>query len=243
MSQINKFLSGKSILTKVYRDLNLQAEDRFYDMLEWMFEGLEAIGVPMYKIPKACELEVLDYKSRLPIDFDIETMIEFKAQPLKPHSGVFGVESSFLDVQANFSTPDRVDNGLADYQKYKRDDYYEIVPGYIKTSFKSGTINMGYLALPVDSEGYPLIPDEYNCREALVWFIIYKLIMGGYDHKVLKLMDAYSMWEKYCMQARSFANMPDLAQLEKLKIQHLSLVPNTTAYNSFFETLNKYPKL
>lgn len=241
MSATNNFISSKSILTKVYRDLNLQTEDRFYDMLEWMFEALEGIGVPMYKIPKACTLTIEAYKARLPIDYNSDVQVEYNGLPLLPHSGTFGVESLFSSNTV--TVPESVDNGLANLTNSNSGHYYEIVPGYIKTSFSSGEVNISYLALPVDSEGFPLIPDEYNCREALVWFIIYKLILGGYDHKVIKFNDAFSMWEKYCIQARSYANMPDLAQLEKLKIQHLSLVPNTQAYNSFFENLNKYPKL
>lgn len=239
----NKYVSGKNIIGKVYRDLNLQTEERFYDMFEWCYEALEFIGVPMQNIKKSCAVTIEDYKACLPLDMLNEIQVEYNGAPLMPHSGTFGVETTFSSNVSDSGVPSSVDNGLHDNALIKTKHYYEIVPGYIKTSFRYGEVNIAYYAMPVDKENYPLIPDEINYREACFWYIVYKLILSGHDHKRLDMGTAYQMWEKYCRQARSFANMPDLALLEKFKIQRLSLVPNVNAYSTFFENLNQYPKL
>lgn len=242
MSTPTKFISGKQIIAKVYRDLNIQTEERFYDMFEWCYEALEFVGVPTQNIVKSCTLSIEDYKHSLPLEFLSEIQVEYNGLALYPHSGTFGVETTFSSSVDN-EVPTKIDNGLNDNFKRRQGHYYEIVPGYIKTSFKYGDINMAYYAMPIDNENFPLIPDEVNYREACFWYIVYKLVLGGLDNKRIDLGLAYQMWEKYCMQARSNANMPDLALLEKFKVQRLSLMPNTNAYNTFFENLNQYPKL
>ena len=41
---IEKFVSIKNVISKVYRDLHLEDESRFQDMIEWSAEAMEQIG-------------------------------------------------------------------------------------------------------------------------------------------------------------------------------------------------------
>lgn len=112
---------------------------------------------------------------------------------------------------------------------------------HIKTSFKNGTIFIAYMAIPVDDDGFPLIPDDISYREALYRYITMKLMYPSYLQGKLRDRQWDEMvqsWHNYCAQARGAANMPDIGMLENLKNQWVRLMPNINQFNTFFNNLN-----
>ena len=111
----------------------------------------------------------------------------------------------------------------------------------ITTSFESGVIELQYLAMPTDENGYPLVPDNQAFRNALFWKIAMQLCMRDpeiFRNKQLQNYDyVRSKWNFYCTQARAEANMPDIHGMERMKNMFLSLVPR---YN---EDLTDYKNL
>jgi hypothetical protein len=97
----------------------------------------------------------------------------------------------------------------------------------ITTAFRYGIIQLQYTAFATDERGFPLIPDDVSYREAIFWYIAYHISMR--NPKVLQnpqmqnMEYCRSMWNKYCVQARASANMPDLDMLIRLKNNWLRL--------------------
>jgi hypothetical protein len=122
-------------------------------------------------------------------------------------------------------------------------DYtYVITPGYIKTALKTGYIMLSYQAVPVDNEGYPMIPDDESFEEAIYWYINMKLTypewkMGRVRDAVY--YDAKSSWNYYRKQAYGNAMMPNIDQLESIKNAWLRLVPEIHEHGNAFATLNQ----
>ena len=54
-------------------------------------------------------------------------------------------------------------------------DEYQLQNGAIKTSFPTGQVAIAYRHTPLDSEGYPMIPDLYSVQAAITHYISYKL--------------------------------------------------------------------
>ena len=52
---------------------------------------------------------------------------------------------------------------------------YQLQNGVIKTSFPTGQVAIAYRHTPLDSEGYPMIPDLYSVQAAITHYISYKL--------------------------------------------------------------------
>src|SRR6476619_1354504 len=66
----NKTISYKSIIAKLYRDLQLKDEEGLIgDILEWTGEALDKIGVYNQFEEKSCIISVSNYKGNLPNDF------------------------------------------------------------------------------------------------------------------------------------------------------------------------------
>ena len=66
---IYRSVSAKSVIAKVYRDLQLKQSDRWIDMLEWIGEALEHIGSFNQLIKKEeMGIVVKNYRAILPCD-------------------------------------------------------------------------------------------------------------------------------------------------------------------------------
>lgn len=105
---------------------------------------------------------------------------------------------------------------------------YNINFNKITTAFRYGIIQIQYLAFPVDERGFPLVPDDVSYRDALFWKVAYHISMRSPHLLANKQMQdleyCRQMWNKYCVQARASANMPDLDMLIRLKNNWLRLV-------------------
>jgi hypothetical protein len=123
-------------------------------------------------------------------------------------------------------------------------DYvYVVTPGgWIKTNQESGYLMMSYQAIPLDGEGYPLVPDDQSFLEALYWYINMKLMYPDWVAGRVRdavYYDARRSWNYYCKQAYGNAMMPSADQLESFKNSWLRLVPEIKQHSDFFSTLGQ----
>jgi len=122
------------------------------------------------------------------------------------------------------------------------DSYTYVINGeYIKTNLRSGYLMVSYQAVPIDSEGYPMIPDDESFEEAIYWYINMKLTypewkMGRVRDAVY--YDAKSSWNFYRKQAYASALMPNVDQLEAIKNAWVRLIPEIDEHTTFFSHLN-----
>lgn len=245
LRQKDTFVSIKTVIAKVYRDLNLQEEDRFYDIIEWIAEALELISSPNHLItPKPKTIKIENHRGSLPCGLVEILQVNHCGIPLKSATSTFGTTFFKDNDKRNVMPPfDKIfpDNEMITdlgNNRRGREERYEISDGWIKTSFRDGEVIISYKSIPVDEEGYPMVPNEANTTNALFWYVTKMLILGGYNNPGISFQFAHQMWEKYCGQAFTKSIAPTLDQLENIKISYLSLKPSLQAYDRFFSDLN-----
>lgn len=144
-------------------------------------------------------------------------------------------ELGFLVRQKQDVLKQIVDSSVESYR-------YIVVPGYIKTNTKTGYLKIAYKALPVDEQGWPMIPDDESFKEAIFWYINMKLMYPEWKEGRVRdvvYYDARSSWNYYCKQAYGYAMIPNSTdQLEALKNTWLRLVPEIQEHETFFSTLS-----
>lgn len=116
--------------------------------------------------------------------------------------------------------------------------YYKIQGGCIQTSVESMFIKLHYDCLPTDKEGYPLIPDLHEYREAIYWYVLSKLMAAGFDHKLFKGIQGFnyitSKFEEYASLALGKIKIPDIDRAARLRDAFsLRLVPPYHFYEDF----------
>jgi hypothetical protein len=119
-------------------------------------------------------------------------------------------------------------------------DSYNINHDTITATFRYGYVALRYLAIPVDEQGYPLVPDDISYLEALTWKCVEKLATRGHQFKNPVFNDfeaAKFYWNKYCMQARGVANAPDPDMMQRLANIWGTLSINYDKYYTDFNSL------
>lgn len=230
---IQKYISINYVIRKVIKDLGIDDKEVFIDdIIEWIGEGLQYIGSYYQYCDKVADIIITDYKGELPCDF---------YALIRLHDRVDNLANSF---NSNLIT--RTDNTTNTTNDVTRSKYtsrdYNIVGNIITTSFKTGTLFIQYQGIPLDEDGFPMIPDNINYLDALMWKCAYQLSIKGYTFKSTQLNNfqyVESKWNRYCIQARANMNMPDADTLERLKNIMIRFKPDLNQYYNNFDTLGK----
>lgn len=246
----DQYTSIKVVIAKVYRDLQLQEEDKIGDMIEWAGEAMDLIGTYGQYKDKSTMVPVATYTAILPSDFYQLGMVSFNNRPLRKVTDVFGVNSSntipidtttYIVNEESLYNSTFIGNVATNGIMKSYDASYSIDGRTIRTSFEEGMIGIQYTARVLDDDNWPMIPDTTEFREAIFRYIVYKMYFADYIRgKISPNMykELEQDWYRKCRQARADSNMPDLATMQNLATSYLSLKPNVNQYDTFFHNLN-----
>ena len=111
--------------------------------------------------------------------------------------------------------------------------------GYINTSFCDGTIRVFFKALPVDADGFPLIPDNQDYKQAIYWYVRGMMIGAGYNDKLVNYNNCEERFEKHAARALSQIKYPSVDKTAAMFNNSVRLIFNENAINSFFENQSR----
>lgn len=243
---VYKYVSIKNILESIYRDNGLAEEVNFLDIVEWCGEALDSIGAFSQYQQKTAEAELCDFRVVLPPDFHRMLGLAFGQWPMREASSSFGNLIPTTETSTGFvfnnevkDLPQSVLTGVDSYT-------YTINDNFIISNLQSGTITLSYLAIPVDCDGFPLIPDNYYYQKALKSYVIYMLDRIGWrtgDVNDKVYAESKNDWQWYITAARSASNMPNISGMENFKNSWLRLYPQINQFDTFFKDLGTQERL
>jgi len=248
-----KLISINTVISKVVRDLGLGTDEiPWQDFIEWTAEGLNHIGAHSQYESKIIPIPIANYVGELPCDFYMLSNINHyrpttEIYNAKTQEEIQAVIDNMFEIRhniplyywpalsANFMLMDKINYNRPERfteqpntEKGNRNSF-TIHNGRITVGFQCGFVEIQYLSLPVDCDGYPLVPDSVDFFDALFWKIVYQLSIRGYTFPNTQLNDVQftrSMWLRYCGQARADSNMMDPIEQETFKNNFLKLIPN-----------------
>jgi hypothetical protein len=218
-------VSAKTVVAKVYRDLDIRDTSWEVNAIEWIGECLRLLDTWVEFLAVEKELTVESYKTLLP-QYYHSTIDVWRKD-----------EDSGRYIPMVYSREDE-ESKIVDIPEDQRPWSYWTNIDTIVTTFESGTILLRYYRQCVDTEGYPLIPDSQNFKEAALWWIIYKLFMRKYQHPDpnVNLRFAYEMYEKYIAQARREISFPSIGELEEIVRNWTGVSVEETDYKIYGST-------
>lgn len=228
---IHKFKSSKSIIAGLYRDLGINTEINEGDVIEWVGEALSLIGSYPQLKEEAKILTVENHTVKLPCDFVYLKDINYQGKPL--------YWSSKSNV-TNYNCPDCnvIPTCCTEHNFYIQD-------GCLNTSLSSGDLCIVYLGIPVDEEGFPLVPDDVYFDKALKAYVIYILDKQQFRRGILPeavYKESKQDWLFYVNSARGSAYMPDASMMDKIKKIWVRLIPKPHEYSNNFLNLENHEK-
>jgi len=142
--------------------------------------------------------------------YDIEDLVEDIAEALKH----IGAASLYLDKVVEITMNQNMGKIPAGVQNVKHlipmGMPYKEQGGFIVANVSDGSIIQAVCqTMPVDSRGYPLVPDNVAVREAVMWYMVKILILQkeittvGYDF-------ADKEWDWRCGSARAELNVMNI---------------------------------
>jgi hypothetical protein len=189
------------VIDKIYRDLRPNHPNWETDAIEWAGEALAHIGSGTQYEDKTATLTIVDHAASLPNDF---------VQPRE----VFKVDGESYSPLGMIDT-----TGLPSFlpsQVFDIPDGFALQGDQLHTSFSEGTVSIVYLGFSLDDDGYPKIPDDPSYLDSILWYIIMKMMVGGWNHPnpEISFGKAEDLWQKYCSQARQKSKMPTVLEFD-----------------------------
>tara|TARA_R100000353_G_C6501210_1_gene194237 strand:- start:166 stop:1065 length:900 start_codon:yes stop_codon:yes gene_type:complete len=117
---------------------------------------------------------------------------------------------------------------------------FDINNNQLTLSEKEGKVCLAYLAIPTDSEGLPLIPEDTSYQLAVKKYLTMKIDYIAWRRGELAqpvFQHSEQEWTWYVGQAGNKAKMPNIDQLEAIKNQTMRLLPKVNEHETFFRSL------
>ncbi len=230
---ITEFVSFKTIFASLYRNLGNNFELNEQDCIEWGAEALSMIGAyGQYEEISDC-ITIANGKVKLPCGFDKLVDISYNNIPLN-----WATNTNAKNYQcSNCNIP--VCSGSCDYTFYINNSY--LITNIKNHDDLEANLCIIYLGIPVDEEGYPLIPSDIYYNKAITSYII--MMLDFQDFRKGKITDkvyeeSKFNWSFYVNSARGAANMPSKAQLENFKNLMTRLASRPNLYKTGFRNLS-----
>lgn len=219
---IYKTTSIKAVLDRLYGLLNTKIAFPDDRLQMYCAEALEHIGVGPSYIEKVSTIEIKDFKGEIPCD-------------LVRVISVSNHETNNFDKNKA-----QLPSSSVDPKRFKDLGGYYIQANILNIGFKTGKVDIVYVAYAVDDDGFPLLPDDISYVEACFWYCYKSLMIGGWiENPIMSFQEADQNWTHYCAQARGKYLMPDLPQMERLKNIWFRLLPSHSNYMNHFNTLHE----
>lgn len=120
---------------------------------------------------------------------------------------------------------------------------YQLSGDNLTVGFRQGLVSgFTYLALPLDAEGFPLVPDHVSYATALFWKVAMQLaIRGELASKELSYQVCKDRWNWYCKQAGTQGHGFGAEMAQRMAALFNARIPDLDQYARGFTAVNATP--
>ena len=216
-----KYISIKEILDNLL-DHPMLRDVSFERAVNYTQSFIRIVGCPKIFEEKTAIIEIEDYRGVLPCDFN-------EIIQVRTHNTCDNNYKVFRYSTDNFH--------MSEDKQESLDLTYKIQGNVIYTSMKEGTIEIAYNAFAIDSEGYPLIPDNSAFIRALELYIKKQCFTVLFDLGQINQAVYQNVRQEYAWavgQAQSDLIRPTIDQMQAITNSLNTLIWRTTEHNSGF---------
>jgi len=244
------YTSLRDVIGNVIRNTRIQDSSYIADMHEWLYEAIDQLETQFTLVGKVETLKVNFHKAKLPCGLKILDAVQYGGVRLpegkgvrlahKDHPVTSTIQPSvFQTVVGKFEV-------LQNHEFYATQliqlnmlqmhgsHYYYTEMGTLNTSFADGEVTIYYQAVEIDEDGYPMIPDNANYKQALYYYCRGMMIGAGWKDPVFDYTTCMTEFERYGGRALAEIRMPSPDQMERRVKNFVRFIPDAGYYDNFF---------
>lgn len=209
-----KYTNIKLIMDRLTRHPLLE-DIPFETVIDFAVDFIRIVGTPPSFIEKTEVIKIEDYRGILPCDYYQMIQVRFITKDKSVESLRYSTDNFHMS---------KIKAGNVDFT-------YKIQGGYIITSAERGYVEISYMAMPIDEEGYPLIPDNSSYSKALELYIKLQWFTILFDTGKISPQVLSNTQQQYAWavgQAQTDLIRPTIDQMQSISNMWSKLLPDTT---------------
>jgi hypothetical protein len=261
---IYKSTTIDEVIGRVIRNTRIQDSSYISDMGEWIPEAMGLMQTKVELEPAYEDVQVNFHMGKLPCGLRWIRAVEWNGYRIPENNSSKQAGSSkyrnsnvALASTDGFVTVPTAINGQSDGIATKLYGYelcglsscsvnacnrlslhnkvwYQIEMDYLQFSVPDALVRVHYVRIPLDQNGFPLIPDEENYKQALYFYTRKMMLGAGYEDKAYTMNQLDVEFEKYAARAMGKIRYPSVDSMD-MKVERMTrLVPDPNYFNSFF---------
>lgn len=219
---MDKYISLRVIMDNIL-DHPMLRDVSFERAINYTQSFMRIVGCPRMFEEKTALVEIEDYRGLIPCDFNDIIQVRTHSSCDRKNYGVFRHTTDSFHMSEN-----------------KQDSFdltYKIQGNVIFTSMKEGVIEIAYNAFAVDSDGYPMIPDNSSFIRALELYIKKQYFTVLFDLGKINQAVYQNVCQEYAWAvgaAQSDLVRPTIDQMQALTNSLNTLIPRVREHSSGF---------
>lgn len=217
------YINLKELASRLTRH-PLMIDLTFEAIIQYTIDFIGTLGLPPIYIDKVVTVDIDNYRASLPCDLvairqvkDSKNNISLRATTDTFHL-LHEENDSIKRQEGTFKTQGNI----------------------IYTSFKKGSIDIAYRAIPVDTEGLPLIPDNSIFLKTLELYIKKEWFTILFDMNKISPAVLQNIQQEYAWkvgQLNTEFTLPSISEMEAISNMMSQLIPRTNEFRKGFKSL------
>ena len=196
----------------------------FEAIIQYTIDFIGTLGLPPIYLDKVVTLDIDNYRASLPCDL----------------VAIRQVKDSKNNISLR-ATTDTFHLLHEENESIKRQEgTFKTQGNIVYTSFKKGSIDIAYRAIPVDTEGLPLIPDNSIFLKALELYIKKEWFTILFDMNKISPAVLQNIQQEYAWkvgQLNTEFTLPSISEMEAISNMMSQLIPKTNEFRKGFKSL------
>ena len=217
------YTSLKEVASRLTRH-PLMIDLTFEAIIQYTIDFIGTLGLPPIYLDKVVTVDIDNYRASLPCDL----------------VAIRQVKDSKNNISLR-ATTDTFHLLHEENESIKRQEgTFKTQGNIIYTSFKKGSIDIAYRAIPVDTEGLPLIPDNSIFLKALELYIKKEWFTILFDMNKISPAVLQNIQQEYAWkvgQLNTEFTLPSISEMEAISNMMSQLIPRTNEFRKGFKSL------
>ena len=217
------YTSLKEVASRLTRH-PLMIDLTFEAIIQYTIDFIGTLGLPPIYLDKVVTVDIDNYRASLPCDLVAIRQVKDS----KNNISLRAITDTFhLLHEENESIK-------------RQEGTFKTQGNIIYTSFKKGSIDIAYRAIPVDTEGLPLIPDNSIFLKALELYIKKEWFTILFDMNKISPAVLQNIQQEYAWkvgQLNTEFTLPSISEMEAISNMMSQLIPRTNEFRKGFKSL------